>query len=182
MWAVIGILSGLMIRHKTGQGCHVETSLFEITAWWLNYHIKSNLSTGNTPVRYGTGTPFIAPYEVFPVSDEGLLVCVGIDNLFQRFAEALGIPEIAKNDRFATNPHSFGYGFNNFASTPSRREIKALNTVHIFRCHHQSTSELISSISYIRNIKVSGVPTNFEHVLVVYTHLNSALKGTTIDQ
>jgi crotonobetainyl-CoA:carnitine CoA-transferase CaiB-like acyl-CoA transferase len=104
MWAVIGILSGLMTRQTTGQGCHVETSLFETAAWWMNYHITSYLATGNAPVRCGTGTPFITPYEVFPSSDEGLLVCVGNDNLFQRFTEALGIPEIAEDERFATNP------------------------------------------------------------------------------
>jgi len=104
MWAVIGILSGLMTRQTTGQGCHVETSLFETAAWWMNYHITSYLATGNAPVRCGTGTPFIAPYEVFPASDEGLLVCVGNDNLFQRFVEELEISDIADNERFATNP------------------------------------------------------------------------------
>jgi crotonobetainyl-CoA:carnitine CoA-transferase CaiB-like acyl-CoA transferase len=104
MWAVIGILSGLMTRDETGHGCQIETSLFETAAWWMNYHIASYLATGSPPVRCGTGTPFIAPYEVYPASDEGLLVCVGNDNLFRSFVEELQIPELENNERFSTNP------------------------------------------------------------------------------
>jgi crotonobetainyl-CoA:carnitine CoA-transferase CaiB-like acyl-CoA transferase len=104
LWAVIGILSGLMTREETGHGCQIETSLFETAAWWMNYHITSYLATGIPPVRCGTGTPFIAPYEVYPASDEGLLVCVGNDNLFRSFVEELQIPELESDERFATNP------------------------------------------------------------------------------
>ena len=104
MWAAIGLLSALMERHKTGHGCRVETSLFETAAWWMNYHVTSYLATGVSPVRCGTGTPWLAPYEAYPASDEGLMVCVGNDNLFQKFMEALQIPELAADERFVTNP------------------------------------------------------------------------------
>jgi crotonobetainyl-CoA:carnitine CoA-transferase CaiB-like acyl-CoA transferase len=104
MWAIIGILSALISRQCTGQGCRVETSLFETSAWWLNYHITGYLGTGVTPTRQDTGTPFIAPYEVFLAADEGLIVGVANDNLFRSFTEVLGIPELADDDRFATNP------------------------------------------------------------------------------
>ena len=104
IWAVIGILSGLMSRGETGHGCQVETSLFETAAWWMNIHITGYLGTGVPLVRCGTGTPFIAPYEVYPASDEGLLVCVGNDNLFRSFVEELQIPELQNDERFATNP------------------------------------------------------------------------------
>lgn len=104
IWMVIGILSALMTRGETGRGCRVETSLFETAAWWMNYHITSYLATGVTPVRCGTGTPWLAPYEVYPASDEGLLVCVGNDNLFRGFVEELQISELATDERFATNP------------------------------------------------------------------------------
>jgi formyl-CoA transferase len=62
------------------------------------------LATGITPVRCGTGTPFIVPYEVYLASDEGLLVCAGNDNLFRKFVEVLKIPELAYEERFASNP------------------------------------------------------------------------------
>jgi crotonobetainyl-CoA:carnitine CoA-transferase CaiB-like acyl-CoA transferase len=104
IWAVIGILSALRRREDTGCGGRVETSLFETAAWWLNYHVCGYLATGDTPVRQGTGTPFIAPYEVYPAADEGILVCVANDNLFRIFVEVLESPEMAEDERFTTNP------------------------------------------------------------------------------
>ena len=104
MWAVIGLLSAQLKKEKTGKGCRVETSLFETAAWWMNYHVVAFLGTGISPTRQGTGTPFIAPYEVFPASDEGVLVCAGNDNLFRSFMEILDISELADDNRFSTNP------------------------------------------------------------------------------
>jgi len=104
LWAVIAIQTALMARMTTGEGAFVETSLFETAAWWMNYHITGFLATGEAPVRRGTGTPFIAPYEVYPAADEGLLVCAGNDNLFRSFVDELGIPELAADERFSTNP------------------------------------------------------------------------------
>ena len=104
MWATIGILSALMNRQETGRGCRVETSLFETAAWWLNYHVASYLGSGDVPTRQGTGTPFIAPYEMYPTADEGLLICVANDNLFRIFVEVLNSPEMADDERFSSNP------------------------------------------------------------------------------
>lgn len=104
MWAVIGLLSAQLRKQETGQGCRVETSLFETAAWWMNYHVVAYLGTGVSPTRQGTGTPFIAPYEIFPASDEGVLVCAGNDSLFRSFMEILDIPELADDARFTTNP------------------------------------------------------------------------------
>lgn len=103
MWAAIGILSALRTRDLTGQGTLVETSLFETSAWWLNYHIVGYLASGKTPERWGSGTAMIAPYEVFPTADDGLLVGAANDNLFRKFSEALGVPEMARDVRFWTN-------------------------------------------------------------------------------
>ena len=104
MWACIGILAALMSRKESGLGCRVETSLFETAAWWLNYHVAGYLGSGKVPVRQGTGTPFIAPYEVYPAADEGLLVCVANDNLFRTFVEVLNSPQMADDKRFSSNP------------------------------------------------------------------------------
>jgi formyl-CoA transferase/CoA:oxalate CoA-transferase len=104
MWAVIGIQSALIARSASGLGCCVKTSLFETAAWWMNYHLTSYLATGDTPVRAGTGTPWLAPYEVFQASDEGLMVCAGNDNLFHKFVDVLELPSLATDERFLSNP------------------------------------------------------------------------------
>jgi len=104
MWAVIGILSAVMVRQRSGQGCRVDTSLFESAAWWLNYHLAGFLGSGLLPTRQGTGTTMIAPYESFPTASEEIFVCVANDNLFRTFCRVLGRPELAEDKRFASNP------------------------------------------------------------------------------
>ena len=103
MWAAMGVLAALRNRDASGRGAHVETSLFEASIWWLNYHILGFFGTGRIPERWGSGTAMIAPYEVFATADDGLLVGAANDNLFRRFTRALGVPEMGTDPEFATN-------------------------------------------------------------------------------
>ena len=58
------------------------------------------------PCRPAHGTAFhaIAPYQVFPTEEGGLMITAANDGIFRRLAEALGAPELADDPRFATNP------------------------------------------------------------------------------
>ena len=103
LWATIGILSALSARRSNGQGCRVETSLFELGTWWLSYHLSGYLASGIVPERQGTKTAFIAPYEVFETADGELFVAAPNDNLFIALTEALHLPGLAADGRFATN-------------------------------------------------------------------------------
>src|SRR5262249_58497430 len=63
------------------------------------------LAGGETPGRHGTAFPSIAPYRAFACADGELMVAVGNDRLFGTLCEALGLPELAVDTRFATNPN-----------------------------------------------------------------------------
>jgi crotonobetainyl-CoA:carnitine CoA-transferase CaiB-like acyl-CoA transferase len=104
LWAGIGILASLAQRESTGKGCRVEASLYETATWWLSYHIAGYLGSGVVPHRHGTTAPFIAPYEVFETADGGLMVAAANDRLFATFTSVLGDPDLASDERFATNP------------------------------------------------------------------------------
>jgi formyl-CoA transferase/CoA:oxalate CoA-transferase len=104
LWAVIGILSALARRAQDGQGCRLEGSLFETGVWWMSYHLAGYLASGVVPQRSATGTPFIAPYEVFPTAEGELMVAAANDNLFRSLVAALELPELASDPRFLTNP------------------------------------------------------------------------------
>src|SRR5262249_31072424 len=56
------------------------------------------------PTPQGTGFHAIAPYQVFPAADGGLMITAANDGLFRRLVEAIGLPELADDPRFATNP------------------------------------------------------------------------------
>ena len=104
LWAVVGILSALARRTVDGRGCRLEGSLYETGVWWMSYHLAGYLASGVVPERSATGTPFIAPYEVFPTAEGELMVAAANDNLFRSLVGALDLPELAGDPRFLTNP------------------------------------------------------------------------------
>lgn len=104
MWSVIGILSALHRRHLTGEGCVVDTSLYETALAWVNAANATYQTTSSVAGRRGSENPGLVPYKVFQASDGFLMIAAGNDNLFRRLAEALGRREWLNDERFATNP------------------------------------------------------------------------------
>ncbi|QQS10819.1 MAG: CoA transferase [Rhodospirillales bacterium] len=100
MWCVIGALAALQGRQATGKGCVIDTSLFETAVSWVGGSLTGYKLTGNLPVRHGTGSPIIVPYQTFDTADRPLCVACGNDRLFVKFAEAVGRPEWARDPRF----------------------------------------------------------------------------------
>ncbi len=103
MWAVIGILAALHRRAATGEGCVVDTSLFETALSWMNSSTAGYLATGRVPGRHGSEQPSLAPYKVYRAADGEIMVACGNDNLFKRLAGALAHPEWIGDPRFASN-------------------------------------------------------------------------------
>jgi crotonobetainyl-CoA:carnitine CoA-transferase CaiB-like acyl-CoA transferase len=104
MWAAIGILSALHARATTGRGDWIDVSLLDGQIAWLTYLAWGYFATGEVPRRYGSAHPSIVPYQALRTADGYLMVAVGNDVLWQRFALLIGRPELAADPRFATNP------------------------------------------------------------------------------
>jgi crotonobetainyl-CoA:carnitine CoA-transferase CaiB-like acyl-CoA transferase len=60
--------------------------------------------SGNVPHRMGNGHANLVPYQAFKVADGEVIVAVGNDRQFARLCEILGLPKLAGDDRFRTNP------------------------------------------------------------------------------
>jgi formyl-CoA transferase/CoA:oxalate CoA-transferase len=103
-WAALGTLAALLERATTGEGRAVDVSLYETALGLVAYHVTGYLAEGRVPGRHGTAFPAIAPYETFPTADGELMVAAGNDRLFAALVEALGVPGLAAEARFATNP------------------------------------------------------------------------------
>jgi formyl-CoA transferase len=102
--AVIGILAALHERERSGRGQHVEVDLLSSLLGSLANQAGGYLATGRSPGRLGNRHPSIAPYETLRCQDGPLAVAVGNDEQFGRFAAAIGLPALAADARFATNP------------------------------------------------------------------------------
>jgi crotonobetainyl-CoA:carnitine CoA-transferase CaiB-like acyl-CoA transferase len=103
MFASIGTLAALRDAERTGQGHHVQVSLFDSQLAWLANRGSDWLVGGEEPHRLGNAHPAIVPYEAFPTSDGHVIVAIGTDEQFTRFCIAAGLPELAGDERYATN-------------------------------------------------------------------------------
>ncbi|MEK9722085.1 MAG: CoA transferase [Rhodospirillaceae bacterium] len=103
MWTAIGALAALHRRHETGEGCTINTSLYETAVAWDNYHIAEYLVTGNVPARQASGHSAVVPYQAFEAADGPFMILAGNDRLFARLAVALGKPEWADDPRYQKN-------------------------------------------------------------------------------
>ena len=101
LYAAIGILAALLARADTGQ--RVDVSLLGSTLAVLVNQAQNAFVTGRSPGRRGNAHPNIVPYETFSTADGELAVAVGSERQWPRFCEALGLPHLAEDPRFATN-------------------------------------------------------------------------------
>ena len=104
MWCVIGALAGLQQRHRTGAGCVVDTSLFESACALVDGALNAYWLTGRTPVRTGTASNLLAPYQVFATADRPICIAAGNDRIFAKLAVAMGQAGWGTDDRFRDGP------------------------------------------------------------------------------
>lgn len=114
--AIIAILAALQARTLTGEGQHLDIALFDSQLGWLANVASNYLISGKLPKRHGNAHANIVPYQSFQASDGWFAIAVGNDRQFVRLCELLGKPELAANEKFATNS----------ARVQNREEIIAL--------------------------------------------------------
>jgi len=103
MYASVAICAALAHRAKSGQGQHLDLALLDSLVAVLANQGANYLATGTPPGRLGNDHPNIAPYQVLKTADGSVIIACGNDNLFRKFCEVAGRPELAGDARFATN-------------------------------------------------------------------------------
>ncbi|WP_142849771.1 CaiB/BaiF CoA-transferase family protein [Telmatospirillum sp. J64-1] len=103
MYACVSILAALRHRDRTGQGQHIDCALLDSQVAWMTYEAENYLISGEEPKRRGNAHPNIVPYEVFPAADGFLILAVGNDSQYQKFCAFAGRPDLAEDERYATN-------------------------------------------------------------------------------
>jgi crotonobetainyl-CoA:carnitine CoA-transferase CaiB-like acyl-CoA transferase len=100
----LGICMALYDRERTGMGQLVDLGLYEGMLRILEDVLIGYDQTGESRSRIGTANPYVAPNDIYRCGDgQWLAVPVSTDVIFERFAKAMGKPEIAKDARFLTN-------------------------------------------------------------------------------
>lgn len=105
MLCLVGVLTALYARERTGRGQSVDVSMLDGTVSLLTFQAGIYFASGKTPARMGNAHPTICPYEAFRASDGWFNLACGNDALFRAFCEAAHLPELARDPLFATNSH-----------------------------------------------------------------------------
>src|SRR5438445_512158 len=90
-------------RSRTGKGQHLDLALLDSQIALLAYQNTNYFSTGLPPKRIGNLHPNIVPYQPFRAADGDVILACGNDNLYRKFCDAAGCPELASDARFATS-------------------------------------------------------------------------------
>ncbi|MET1535983.1 CaiB/BaiF CoA transferase family protein [Burkholderia sola] len=104
LYSTIAVLAALAHRDRTGEGQYIDMALLDVQVALLANMNTNFLASGKPPVRWGNAHPNIVPYQTFQTRDGWIIVAVGNDGQFRKFVEAGGQPELADDERFATNP------------------------------------------------------------------------------
>jgi len=103
LYAAVGILAALRHRERTGEGQRIELDLLSSLLAALVNQASAFTLAGEVGVRMGSAHPSVAPYDLYRCRDGQLVLAVGTDAQFAALCRVLGAPELAEDDRFATN-------------------------------------------------------------------------------
>ncbi|MEO8437785.1 MAG: CoA transferase [Chloroflexota bacterium] len=108
MLGAVGVLAALTARERAGgtvggHGQRVDISLLGATLASLVNQAQNAFVSGAAPGRLGNAHPNIVPYETFETADGVLALAAGSERQWSRLCDALGLPGLAADARFATN-------------------------------------------------------------------------------
>jgi len=102
MMGAVAVLAALLERERSGQGQHIDLSLYDVGLFALANLGESYLLTGAPPKRLGNAHAQIVPYGAFPAADGWIVLAVGNDEQFARLCQVLELPGL--KERFPRNP------------------------------------------------------------------------------
>lgn len=104
MFATIGALAALRERDVSGSGQIVDSAIYESVLGVMESLVPEWQVSGYQRERTGAVLPNIAPSNVYPTADGGwMLIAANQDTVFGRLAAAMGRPELAEDDRYASH-------------------------------------------------------------------------------
>lgn len=103
-FACIGALTALHHRERTGEGQVIDSAIYEATLNMMESLITEYDKAGYIRERHGSILPHIAPSNIYPTNDgKMVLIAANQDTVFRRLTEAMGRPELAEDERYATH-------------------------------------------------------------------------------
>ena len=103
LYTLIGILMALYERERSGQGQYIDMTLYDCALALMFPHFPNYFLSGKLPGLTGSGHPNLVPYDKFKTRTGEIFLGAGNNKAFAKFAEVLGMAEMARDPRFKDN-------------------------------------------------------------------------------
>jgi formyl-CoA transferase len=104
LFCAMGILTALLERDVSGEGQWVQTSLLQAQIFMLDFQAARWLMEKDVAQQAGNDHPTSIPTGVFKTADGYINIATTGGRIWQRFAEALGAPDLPNRPEYATAP------------------------------------------------------------------------------
>lgn len=101
LYAAIGTVSALYQRESTGHGQHLDLAMYDSLISVMESVGMRALYDDVPPTRIGNDHGLSAPFSTYATKDGDVVIAITTNRLFERLANALDIPEMATDHRFA---------------------------------------------------------------------------------
>ncbi len=139
LYSVIAIQAALAMRERTGRGQQIDMALLDTMTGVLANQAMNWFASGVSPTRVGNAHMNVCPYAVFPCADGWFILAVGNDGQFRRFCDAMGVPKMRDDPRFATNAGRLAFKDVLFAGI-------------------EAATSLVSKLELLARLEAVGVP------------------------
>ena len=102
-YGALGVLAALRHRDQTGQGQIVDSAIYEAVLQVMESLVPDYSVMGYVRERSGSILPGLAPSNVYRCSDGDYLIGANQDAIFGRLCEAMGQPDLARDERYASH-------------------------------------------------------------------------------
>ena len=102
-YGCMGVLAALHHREKTGEGQVVDSALYEAVLQVMEGLVPEYDRNGVIRERSGSVLKGIAPSNVYTCKDGSYMIGGNGDAIFARLCQAMGQPELARDERYSTH-------------------------------------------------------------------------------
>jgi len=162
----LGIVMAVIARNRSGQAQKVELGMLDAMISLLSLRLQQVLAIGHDLTRMGSGHPQACPWDVFHAADGPFVIAATRDEYWQRLCRAVGIPEYATRegyativDRVANRPKVNALLNGVFKTQPRAHWLKALDGADVPNGPLNSLSEAMADDT----VRESGVMLEVDH-------------------
>jgi CoA:oxalate CoA-transferase len=103
LYGAVGVCASLVRKGRTGRGDRVGASLNSGMISLLGFLAANHFATGDEPGRTGNDHAIVSPYGMFRTADGEVALAPSQEQSYQRLVDALALPGLRGDPRFATN-------------------------------------------------------------------------------